>query len=615
MTRDLIPPFRKGEIIRASALEQLRIVATQQHGDSGSFVDGTGVFTRRQTRRERGIWFKPDTDVPANGVMYVTGVDDTQGDQLVLTTKKPDGLAFGEILMVNGPEAAPADRYAKGWMIADVPIKALVNSSETVATGDVCGPKSGQWDLYKDFPGLIAFDAKDGNDLTWVRLDPDPTMDVELKDNLPSSGSVSAGQHATAYRLQPDGDVDTGTEVEVYDERGEFRGKAHASGVDRGSKGVVGWHREEDRVSIRRLQPHTLRISGTTSAVVYYDDTEFTAASTPVIMNPTGAIALHDYTTADLIKNPFGLQFASGDKFHAEWNEKATTPQWEAVDVGRPRPHRITGVASGAVTTSTETFTLTGSPKIINPVDAISEEVFTAANLIKNPYALEFANGATVFIEWNKTDSQWEAIGPVAGSGGSTTHQARWLEFTASVAFEAGGNITIDTRTYHDGTTPATPVTTIYNPEGFTGSDNDTGIAIYDADNDRYYAITPGPSGYQARWLIGVATNDFLAAPSTITINSSPTYKDGFAPTSDPSTVANDLDLTGNSSAKVIALHDGDGTYSAVNVIHVTEELLTDFNVDTTNFELEKKVRSISVMPRGDESASWVEVHQGDDCT
>ena len=494
MARDHIPPFRKGDIIRASALEQLRIAATQHHGGRGAFVDGTGVFTRRQTRRERGVWFKPATEVPPRGVMYVTGVDDTQDDQLVLETKKPDGLAFGEILMVNGPDTAPAGKYTKGWMVGDIPIKALVGSSETVATGDMCGPKSGQWALCKDFPGLIAFDAEDADDLAWVRLDPDPTMDIELKDVMPSSGSVSAGQQATAYRLDPDGSVDTATEVEAFDERGEFRGKAYVSSEDRGSKGVVYWHREEDRVAFRTLQPHALRISGTPSANVYYDDTSLTLSGTPQIMNPSGAIALHDYTTADLIKNPLGLQFASSDTVHAEWNEwneEAATPQWEAVDVGRPRPHRITGTAAAAVYYNTTQFTLSGVPDIINPIDAISEEDYTAANLIKNPYGLTFPSGGTVFAEYNDTDSQWEAVGP----NEAANHQATWLQFTASDNFLTGGTITIDSRTYYNGQAPETDITSIANPLNLTGYDNCVGIAIINTNVSppTYTAVSVSP--------------------------------------------------------------------------------------------------------------------------
>jgi len=355
-------------------------------------------------------------------------------------------------------------------------------------------------------------------------------MRFELKDDLPPGGTVDA------YYLDSVGSIQSGVVFEVTDVLGVHRGRQYASSEVRGSQGYAWYMHDLQRFEILKIQPHALRISGEAAADVYYDDEEFTLTGEPVIMNPTGAIALHDYTTTDLIKNPLGLQFANGDTVHAEWNEEATTPQWEAVDVGRPRPHRITGTTSGAVLTSTETFTLTGDPVIINPVDAISEEDYTAADLIKNPYGLEFAEAATVFIEYNITEEEWEVVGP-----SSETHQARWLNFTASANFLTGGTISIDGRTYYDGMAPETDITSILNPMGLTGYDDCTGIAI-------------------------------------INTNVSPP------------------------------------TYTAIVVKPVAEEVITDYNVNTSTFKLQKKTRDLSVMPRGDESDDWVDIHTGDDC-
>ena len=44
--------------------------------------------------------------------------------------------------------------------------------------------------------------------------------------------------------------------------------------------------------------------------------------------------------------------------------------------------------------------------------------------------------------------------------------------------------------------------------------------------------------------------------------------------------------------------------------------VMTNFNVDTTNSELEKKIReSVKVIATGNESAAWVLVHTGTECT
>lgn len=429
----------------------------------------------------------------------------------------------------------------KVYVYEDVPGYADVRPGAT--SDDRFWPAAAQYGaariLWKEAGTGFAWALLRLGDANWERT-------FECKDAMPTSGAVTAGQQATAHPLKTTGVVDTtaAREFEVYDERGEFRSRAPgilASPNDRGSFGIARWSHAARKWFVQSIQPHALRISGPTSAVVYYDDTEFTATATPVVMNPSGAIPLHDYTTASLIKNPLELQFASGDTFHAEWNEKATTPQWEAVDVGRPRPHRITGEASGTVTTSTATFSLKSSPApvIINPVDAISEEDYTVANLINNPYVLSFATGDTVFVEWNITEEQWEAVGPT-----STTplFQARWLLFTASAPFLTGGTITIDARTYYDGEDPAVAITSILNPLNLTGYNNCTGIALI---------------------------NTKVSPP----------------------------------------------TYTAVNVSPVAEEVLTDFNVDTSTNKFQKKTRDISIMPRGDEDAAWVDIHTGDDCT
>ncbi len=339
-SRDLIPRFAKGKIIKATALEQLRIGSTQQVGGNSAFVDSTGTYQRRLTRRERGIWFKPNADVPAYGVMYSTGIDATQ-DELVITTKKPDGLALGETILINGPEAVGSGARGKCHMAEDIPWQALVNGSETVAAGDVCGPKSSQWDLYKDFPGLIAFDAEDADNLAWVRLDPDPVIRYELKDNIPVSGSVAKEQTGTAYRLKADDTIDTGTEFEIFDEEGVFRGRKngkYSSPHDRGSQGIVRWNRDQDRLAIVTMTPHALQIMGLVNESAgpgfVKADSTFDMESV-YVMQPPGAII----TDTDPASATFAIQNREfdgddGDEAIATWDENDVN--WKALDVMCP---------------------------------------------------------------------------------------------------------------------------------------------------------------------------------------------------------------------------------------------------------------------------------------
>ena len=491
---------------------------------------------------QRPAQFKNDSGgtIPAFACMKVDDGDKHAigpGVPYFLATK-PGTTLLTDRFAMNGPRPVASNDHGECYLSGHV--RALYNTG-TPAAGDAYGPTPGQWYLTKNYPPIFrvatianATDKHAHGELHSIEL-----LRGELKDNLPFSGPVTPGQTATAYFLDEAGDIVTDVEFEVTDVFGQYRGRGWFSWEVRGSQFYAKFMPDTDEWEIAWLQPHALRISGETSAVVYYDDTEFTATATPVIMNPTGAIALHDYTTADLIKNPLELQYASGDTFHAEWNEKATTPQWEAVDVGRPRPHRISGETSAVVYYDDTEFTATATPVIMNPVDAISEEDYTVANLIKNPLELQYASGDTFHAEWNITEEQWEAVGP------TSTFQARWLLFTASAPFLTGGTITIDARTYYDGEDPAADVTSILNPLNLTGYNNCTGIAII---------------------------NTKVSPP----------------------------------------------TYTAVNVSPVAEDIVTDFQVDTSNNELETKARSISIMPRGDESAWGVAPgykHTGDDCT
>jgi len=186
---------------------------------------------------------------------------------------------------------------------------------------------------------LIAFDAEDSNDLAWVRLDPDPSIDFELKNNLPASGTVSAGQQATAYRLKPNDTVDTATEFEVYDERGIYRGRKngrYSSPHDRGSKGVARWNRVQGRLSIVSMTPHALQIMGTIneSSGVEKTDSSFNIDNV-YVMQPPGAII----TDTDPASSSFGIanrEFAGDDNDYmiATWDENYY--DWRALDVMCP---------------------------------------------------------------------------------------------------------------------------------------------------------------------------------------------------------------------------------------------------------------------------------------
>jgi len=508
----------------------------------------------------------------------------------------------------------------KVYVYEDVPGYADVRPGAT--SDDRFWPAAAQYGaariLWKEAGTGFAWALLRLGDANWERT-------FECKDAMPTSGAVTAGQQATAHPLKTTGVVDTtaAREFEVYDERGEFRSRAPGileSPNDRGSFGIARWSHAARKWFVQSIQPHALRISGETSADVYYDDTEFTATATPVIMNPTGAIALHDYTTADLIKNPLELQYASGDTFHAEWNEKATTPQWEAVDVGRPRPHRISGETSAVVYYDDTEFTATATPVIMNPVDAISEEDYTVANLIKNPLELQYASGDTFHAEWNEkaTTPQWEAVDVGRPRPHRISGETSAVVYYDDTEFTATATPVIMNPVDAISEEDYTVANLIKNPLELQYASGDTFHAEWNITEEQWEAVGP-TSTFQARWLLFTASAPFLTG-GTITIDAR-TYYDGEDPAADVTSILNPLNLTGYNNCTGIAIINtkvSPPTYTAVNVSPVAEDIVTDFQVDTSNNELETKARSISIMPRGDESAWGVAPgykHTGDDCT
>lgn len=367
---------------------------------------------------------------------------------------KPASTLLTDRFAING--SRPIDSGDHGECYLSGHTRALYNTGTPVA-GNAYGPTPGQWYLTKDYPPIfrVATIANVANQHAYGWLHPIELLRFELKDDMPSSGSVTANQFATAYFLKEDDTIVTAIEFEVTDVRGIYRGRGYVSSEVRGSQGYAKFMPDSGVWEILSMTPHAHRISGDAGSEVTATTTQFTMSGTAVIMNPPGAIVQVDPTGANLMKNPLGLVFASGDTFHAEWNEHhAVAPQWEVVV--------------------------------------------------------------------------------------PSSHQATWLQFTASADFLTGGAITIDARTYFDGFDPGTPITSILNPLNLTGYDNVVGIAHINTN------VTPP-------------------------------------------------------------------TYTAFNVAPVAEDVLTDFNVDTSLFKLQKKTRPISIMPRGDETA-FVDIHTGTDC-
>ncbi len=103
----------------------------------------------------------------------------------------------------------------------------------------------------------------------------------------------------------------------------------------------------------------------------------------------------------------------------------------------------------------------------------------------ESPYRY-LPEGSIVMVLWD--NGRWWIVS-------TFTQQATWIEFSVDDVNGFGtsdSSVTVTVEVYHNGYTPSVAVTTIYNKSAssdyiFSGDDNDRGIALYDADQDKYY--------------------------------------------------------------------------------------------------------------------------------
>lgn len=155
----------------------------------------------------------------------------------------------------------------------------------------------------------------------------DTSIWVELKDKMPSSGSVAADQSTIVHPRAWSGSAwitDTDTELTSYDTLGRFRGrgKDDFSGPhDQGSIARIVLNKANNRYEFRDMTPHALWIQGTADANWTTPSTLDIAASA-VVMQPSGAIITH---TDPAVKIPVNdirdWEGSSGDIIEAFWDE------------------------------------------------------------------------------------------------------------------------------------------------------------------------------------------------------------------------------------------------------------------------------------------------------
>lgn len=152
-------------------------------------------------------------------------------------------------------------------------------------------------------------------------------------------------------------------------------------------------------------------------------------------------------------------------------------------------PARSTGVNTYYIKFLDSTFTETEGDQ--TPTHTERQAAFAALAHLpdESPYRY-LPEGSIVIVLWD--NERWWIID-------TFTQQATWIEFAVndgSGFATTDSSVTVDGVTYHNGYTPSASVTTVYNKSAdgggvyiFEGDDNARGIALYDADEDKYYIV------------------------------------------------------------------------------------------------------------------------------
>ena len=300
-------------------------------------ISGLEVYDRAAPS-ERPVSFRNDSggEIPAYGcIKLVSGDKYASGPPVpFFVATKPGSTLLTDRFALNGPNPVASGDHGIAYQSGNA--KALYNTG-TPAAGDAYGPTPGQWYLTKDYPPI--FRVAVISDATpkhfYGDLHPIELLRGELKDAMPTSGSVAAGQTATAYFLGEDGDIVTAIEFEVTDVFGVYRGREngkYSDPHDRGSQLYAKFAPDSGVWEIVDMTPNALMIMGQlTDDIDKVDDTSFDVDNV-YVMQPSGAII----TDTDPASATFGITNRAfdgddGTEVIAVWDEADT--DWKAIDV------------------------------------------------------------------------------------------------------------------------------------------------------------------------------------------------------------------------------------------------------------------------------------------
>jgi len=149
-----LPDVSEGDLLSAEAENRLRRAANRTIGGAGFYADsgGTAQYQLPRLDPRYPLRFQPDFDVPAYGVVKLTGDAKVLGDTVILSATQATEDSE-ENTAINGPWAVKTDAYGCCTLANHIPVLALYDDTTTPAVGDDIGPVADSTSLLVDNTG------------------------------------------------------------------------------------------------------------------------------------------------------------------------------------------------------------------------------------------------------------------------------------------------------------------------------------------------------------------------------------------------------------------------------------------------------------------------------
>jgi len=165
-----LPDVSEGDLLSAEAENRLRANARRTIGGAGFYADsgGTAQYQLPRLDPRYPLRFQPDCDIPAYGVVKLTGDAKVLGDTVILSATQATEDSE-ENTAINGPWAVKTDAYGCCTLANHIPVLALYDDTTTPAVGDDVGPVADSTSLLVDNTGYRVLAVIEDRGLVLVR--------------------------------------------------------------------------------------------------------------------------------------------------------------------------------------------------------------------------------------------------------------------------------------------------------------------------------------------------------------------------------------------------------------------------------------------------------------